>query len=118
MAADDRASQALDKLNREQLEIYAKELREHVRAERHLRQELEGRNRQLEQRVREITALNQLFQRHLEERQTVVETYRKVLQGLQEMVSGVTALEEWARSQPLPDHQDLPALGPDDAPSE
>ena len=93
MKTEDQAPQTFEKLSRQQLEIYAKELREHVQSEHRLRQELQVRNEQLEQRVREITALNQLFHRHLEERQTVVEAYRKVLEGLRELASGATGLE-------------------------
>ena len=118
MKTEDQAPQTFEKLSRQQLEIYAKELREHVQSERRLRQELQGRNEQLEQRVREITALNQLFHRHLEERQTVVEAYHKVLEGLRELASGATGLEEWARSRPLPDLEGLPSIGADDATSE
>ena len=69
MATDEtRTPNSLDQLSRAQLEIYAKEIKEHYLEECHLRQELEDRNRQMEQKVREITALNQLFQKHLAER--------------------------------------------------
>ena len=50
MQADDTTRQTFEKLSRDQLEIYAKELREHIETERGLRQELEGRNQLLEQR--------------------------------------------------------------------
>ena len=116
MTEQDRPPQTFDKLSREQLEIYAKELAAHVQTERGLRKELERHNRQLEQRVREITALNRLFQKHLDERQAVVTAYREVLVGLKELVKGAGGLEQWARSQPLPDLQDLPKLAPDDEP--
>ena len=88
MTEQDRPPQTFDKLSREQLEIYAKELAAHVQTERGLRKELERHNRQLEQRVREITALNRLFQKHLDERQAVVTAYREVLVGLKELVKG------------------------------
>ena len=118
MADEEQAPRTFDKLNREQLEIYAKELREHVQSERQLRQELEGRNIQLEQRVKEITALNQLFQSHLEERQAVVQAYREVLDGLRELAKGASGLEEWARSKPLPDLEPLPTLETEEPPAE
>ncbi|MBM3949680.1 MAG: hypothetical protein FJ312_10690 [SAR202 cluster bacterium] len=66
--------QTFDQLSRKQLEIDAKELRDHVESERKLQQELETQNKKLEQRLREISALNQLFQQHLDERLAVVIT--------------------------------------------
>ena len=108
---EDEAPQTFEKLSRAQLEIYAKELNEHVRVERHLRLELEGQNQQLEQRVREITALNQLFQRHLDERVAVVKAYKEVIDGLNKIGQEFSALVRRAEEQPLPDLQELPRLG-------
>ncbi len=108
MTNEQRTPEEIEHLNRTQLEIYAKELSEHVQSERKLREELEGRNSDLEQRIREITALNQLFQAHLDERATVVKAYTEVLDGLKQLSSGASALEEWARKQPVPDLDDLP----------
>ena len=108
MTNEGRTPEETEHLNRKQLEIYARELSEHVQSERKLRQVLEGRNNDLEQRIREITALNQLFQKHLDERTVVVKAYTEVLDGLKQFSSGATALEEWARNQPVPDLDDLP----------
>ena len=55
-----------DLLSRQQLEIYARELQQHFREERRLRQLLREHNGQLEQRMRELTALNTMFQAHLQ----------------------------------------------------
>ena len=110
MTPDQQGAPTVDTLTKNQLMVYAKELREHVQSERSLREELESQNQQLEQRVREITALNQLFQKHLDERAEVVRAYREVLQGLRELVEGSTALEEWARALPVPDLDDLPKI--------
>ena len=107
---EDEAPQTFEKLSRAQLEIYAKELNEHIQAERRLRLELEGQNQRLEQRVREITALNQLFQRHLDERLAVVQAYKDVLEGLNIIGREFSALVRRAEEQPLPDIQELPRL--------
>ena len=55
-----------DLLSRQQLEIYARELQQHFREERRLQQQLRERNGQLEQRMRELGALNTMFQAHLQ----------------------------------------------------
>jgi len=56
---------ASELLSRQQLEIYARELQQHFREERRLQQQLRERNGQLEQRLRELSALNTMFQAHL-----------------------------------------------------
>ena len=100
MAAQDTAPQTFDSLSRKQLEIYANELRQHMQAERRLNGELEQRNSELEQRVREITALNQLFQQHLNEADSVVRAYREIHDGLKQLVNGTAVLERWVQSRP------------------
>ena len=99
---------------RQQLKIYAKELKEHFNEERCLRQELEGRNAQLELRVREVTALNRLFQEHLNQRFAVVQAYRELLKDLERYPQELERIIQRARSQPLPDLQDVPGLHWDD----
>ncbi len=54
---NDTITRTFDDLERRQLEIYARELQEHFDEEHRLRQELEKRNRNLEQRLREIAAI-------------------------------------------------------------
>ncbi len=117
MQADDTTRQTFEKLSRDQLEIYAKELREHIETERGLRQELEGRNQLLEQRVREITALNQMFHKHLDERTAVVMAYREILDGLGQLANQFSDLAERARAQPIPDLDELPTLAEEDTSS-
>ena len=51
-----------EELSRQQLEIFAKEIQEHFSEERRLREELEVRNERLEQRLREITAIERMNQ--------------------------------------------------------
>lgn len=67
--------------------------------------ELAERNSLLEQRVREVTVLNDLFQSHLNQRYGVAEGYEEVVEGLQGLVRQLSALLEKAQSQPLPDLQ-------------
>lgn len=84
-----------------QLEIYATELQQYYREERRLRGELEERNQQLEQRLQELTALNQLFQQHLTERFNLVDTYRWVLEQLQRLAQEANDLARQASSQTI-----------------
>ena len=84
-----------DQITREQLEIYAREVQTHYKEERRLRRQLEERNEALEQRIREITALNQLFQRHLAERDSLVDSCMRLGDELQ-------AMADRAGSQALP----------------
>lgn len=82
-------SVARDIAGRKQAEESAEELaRERVRLEteiaerRRVAEDLEEVNRRLDQRLREITALNILFQEHLAVRFETEESYRKLLKGL------------------------------------
>lgn len=98
-------------LGRKQLEIYAREIQDHFHEELRLRKELEERNRQLEQRVREVTALNQSFQEHLRQRFEVVGAYREVLEKLHQLSEAASSLVQWAESQSLPDLEPIPDPG-------
>ncbi|MFP3975499.1 MAG: response regulator [Dehalococcoidia bacterium] len=82
--------------------------------QRRLHNELEKKNRELEQRVTELTALNKLFQKHLSERFAVTEAYRDVLQGLEKLCQEASTLAEWARAQPLPEFQNARDLRADE----
>lgn len=91
-----------------------------------LEAEVAERTGELEQRVRELTALNRMFQEHLLQHSAVVESYQGLLQRLRSHLQEVTpavagsqkpsqqldkliaqlnALVKWAESQPLPDPQ-------------
>ncbi|MFQ6031007.1 MAG: adenylate/guanylate cyclase domain-containing protein, partial [Dehalococcoidia bacterium] len=114
MATNDKdAPGTFRDLRRNQLEIYAKELQEHFQQERRLRRGLEASHRELEQRIREVTALNSLFQEHLRQRSAVVEAYAEVREGLQRISRETSALAERARSERLPDTGVSPDLNPD-----
>ena len=75
---------SFDDLTRDQIAIYAKELNEHFRKERKLRMSLQDRDGQLEQRAREVTALNHMLQQHLLEWYKVAQEYREVLSAIRD----------------------------------
>ena len=68
------------------------------------------RTEQLEQKVRELLALNVLFQEHLRQRFEVVEGYRELLGGIRGVAKQAHNLIERAQSQPLPDLREVSAL--------
>ena len=99
----------------EQVRLYALDLKRLYQEERRIREELEETNRKLEQRLRELQALNRLFQEHLAQRLVVVEAYREVLEGVERLAREMSTLVECARSQPLPDLRDVLGLDLDGA---
>ena len=78
---------SFDELTKDQMAIYAKELNDHFRNERKLRLSLTERNAQLEQRAREVAALNNLLQSHLAEWYKLSHEYRDVLQSIRELLA-------------------------------
>lgn len=63
MATDsENVPRTFEQLSRQQLEIYAKELREHFQQEQRLSQQLKEQNLQLERRLRQISALNRMLE--------------------------------------------------------
>ena len=68
------------------------------------------RTEQLEQKVRELLALNVLFQEHLRQRFEVVEGYRELLGGIRGVAKQAHNLIERAQSQPLPDLREVSDL--------
>ena len=114
MAADkSKPSRTFGELSRNQLAIYAKELQEHYQQGTSLRRELEENNRDLEQRVRELTALNRLFQEHLRQRLSVVDAYSELFEGLQRLSQETVSLTERAKSERLTNVGVKPGLNPD-----
>ena len=65
---------------------------------------------ELKQRVRELTALNKMFQKHLTEWFTVVEAYRELLRPLRSLVKELNAVVERAESHPIPDLMEISDL--------
>lgn len=80
-----------------QAEIYARELSELYRAERKRREELAEEKLVLEYKLRELSALNSLFQAHLEQRMGVEQAYRELVEEMKKLLEEGTA-ETWAES--------------------
>lgn len=83
----------------EQLALYARELGELYRREQKLRQELEAKNQELEQRVRELQALNNMFQQHLDIRMRTEEAFQQLVAGLRRMVEEADELLRQSHGQ-------------------
>ncbi len=96
----------------------AEERRERRRAEeqeRRLHQELEEQHQQAEKNVRELTALNKLFQEHILQRFEVVQAYGEVLDELEKLSQDMKTLVERARTHMFPDPPDSPAVDGNDS---
>jgi uncharacterized protein YlxW (UPF0749 family) len=87
--------QKFDHLSRGQIEVYARELQSHFQRERNLRQDLE-------QRHRELSALNRMFQEHLRQRFAGVGTRNSRVNSLRRISLETTAVIERAEREPLP----------------
>lgn len=75
---------------------------------------------ELKQRVRELTALNKMFQKHLTEWFTVVQAYRDLRRSLRSLVQELNAVVERAESHPIPDLMEISDLiqGEDSTPAD
>ena len=81
--ANEKRGESYDNLSRQQLEIYAQELSEHFNEERKLRQQLEERGKELERRVHEVTALNNLFKGISRKGSPLIQAYKVMLEQMQ-----------------------------------
>jgi len=75
-----------DKMGEEQLRLYAQELAETYRQEKELRHEILEKNRELEKRVQELSALNAIFQKHLDMRFRTEESFKRLVEGVNRLV--------------------------------
>ena len=75
----------------EQMRVYARELHQLYRAEHQARQELEARTHALEQKVRELAALNQLSQTQICQNLQAQEALQDLLSQLKTLVAQVEA---------------------------
>lgn len=82
----------------------------------HLDELVQERTVELEQRLREITALNKFFQRHLEWRSAIDAHYHEIAEELQRISVEINDLAVRAQTEPFIDLPDLPALDSDIAP--
>ncbi len=82
-------------------------LKEKESIERHLRQELEERNQELERRIQELTALNRLFQEHLNLRFETERSFGKLVEEIQRLATEAQRLlQELEQKKPsLPKSQ-------------
>ena len=79
----------------------------------HLEELVQERTVELEQRLREITALNKFFQRHLEWRSGVDTHYQEIGAELQRISNEINDLAVRAQSEPFVGLPDLPSLDSD-----
>ena len=84
--------------------------------ERRLHEQLAEEHRQLEQRVRELGALNKLFQEHLSQRYAIIQDLQAMCEGLEQASQTVSALAERARAHSLADLEEVPTLLANDTP--
>ena len=73
-------------MTKEQIAIYAKELSESFRNERSLRLSLQERDKMLDQRAREVTALNHLLHQQVLEWHKVADEYREILLSIRDLL--------------------------------
>ena len=71
---------------------------------------------QLEQRVRELGALNKLFQEHLSQRYTIIQDLQAMCEGLEQASQTVSALAERARAYSPSGMEEVPTLLANDTP--
>lgn len=76
---------SLEDMALEQVKLYARDLKELYRLERQRREELAEERLVLEYRIKELKALNELFQSHLKQRFEVEEAYKELLEELKRL---------------------------------
>lgn len=103
MNANSEIPETFSKMGQQQLEIYARELYEHFQGERRLRGELEERNRELQQHINELTALNKLFHQFLDEYFALVESYGAMANEMERFAREAGEVALRVKSYQLPD---------------
>ena len=68
---------------------------------------VQERTAKLDQRLKDITALNKLFQDHINKRSGVAGAYREVMIEFQTLADGMTKLSKRLSSLPTPDPVDF-----------
>ena len=97
----ERTEQEMALLPQQQLVIYAQEVQQLYRREREMRQQMAQKQDMLEQRVRELQALNALFRRHLEERRRSRLAYAELAEGMKQLAVEAKRLAAAAQEHPL-----------------
>ena len=75
----------------EQIRVYARELQQLYRAEHQARQELEARTQALEQKLRELAALNRLSQANIRKSLEAQKAFQDLLAQLKSVVARAEA---------------------------
>lgn len=100
---------SLEQMGQEQLMVYAQELHRLFFEERRVRGELEEKNRELEQRIKEIHRLNEMVQAHFAEEGQALRAYRELFLEWKRLMNEMQALA--ARADSLPEPESLDAAG-------
>ncbi|MBI4289391.1 MAG: hypothetical protein HY671_13320 [Chloroflexi bacterium] len=91
----------------EQLKLYARELAQHFNHEKELRRDLSVKNGELEKRVQELTALNAMFQKHLDMRLRTEQAFEQLTEGISRLIDQANALIGRAQSLALGTDEDM-----------
>ena len=78
--------------------------------ESRLNLELTGRNRELEQQVKELSGLNELIEQHLRQRTVLLKAYQEVREGLETLAREAAGLLEKTGTGHLPDIDAIPGF--------
>ena len=68
----------------------------------------------LEQRMREVGALNRMFQVQISQHSEAMPEFQRALAEFQRVLAEIGELAQWAQSLPIPELPELPSLGPAD----
>lgn len=82
-----------DTATAEQLQLYARELHQLYEQERRTREEMQEQRDALEKKVRELTALNSLFQTYLKEREDIKEALLTLMGNVRGLASLLSEIE-------------------------
>ncbi|MBI2856892.1 MAG: hypothetical protein HYX95_01110 [Chloroflexi bacterium] len=95
------SDQSWQHMGAEQLKLYASELSSLYKQERQLRQQLEARNKDLELRIRELSALNAMFQQHLDHRTRTEEALRRLVATIAQVSAEAEEILHLVEKSPL-----------------
>ena len=69
------------------------------------------RTSDLEQRMREVAALNRMFQQQISQQADTVSEFREALEEFQRIFSEIGHLAQWAKAREIPGLPEIPGLG-------
>ena len=107
----DRLGRLVPAIEREMREAQIRlERKEAVETELRLTQQLQAEHKELQQRVTELSALNDMFQQHLCQYSEMEEAYNNLVKALHQMRGQVTELITVAESYSPPESRDIVPL--------